>query len=206
MNKNIIAWGAGIAVVVIILYWWLKEQEIKEKNQSLNKKDKRIDELEVNNLHLIQELLKTNSTLPDIVKKQLVDLIANYEVKNAKIALEVRSIVRLIEAEEYEKAVMAIAKIIEVILKNKLAKQDDFKNRLVSKEGKKRRAVFNDYIEHAQSLNIITKGEYLIALGLKEYRNEEAHEIGVKRELNYNMGSILSGIELIVKFDNYQLN
>lgn len=205
-NRQIIITSVGIAVIIAVLVWWVKEQEIKENNKLLDEKDKRIQDLEVNNLHLIQELIKSSTSLPDIVKEQLIDLIYNYEIKNPKVAKELESVIRLVEAEEYEKAVMSITKIIEVILKDKLAKRQEFKIKLTKSDGKKRTAVFADYIEHAKEIRLFTKSEYNFALALKEYRNQEAHELAVKRELNYNMSSMLTGIELIVKCDSFQLN
>src|SRR5690606_12633431 len=129
-------------------------------------------QLEINNLRLIQELLKADLALPDIVKKQLLDLISRYEIRNPQIAVEISSVIKLIEIGEFEKGVMAIAKIIEDILKNKLQKREELKKQLTKPDGKKRRAVFADYIECAKEVGIFDKAETHFALGIKEYRNQ----------------------------------
>lgn len=205
-NKQAFFVGLGIGLIAIALLWWIKEQEILAKEKSLDEKDDRIQELELNNLTLIREILKQDTSLSQVVKDQLLDLISNYEIKNKKVADELKAIVNLIEIGEYEKSIMAITKIIEVILRNKFSKQPEFKKRLIKEDGRKRRAVFNDYIEHAQEFKLLTKSEYRYAVVLKDYRNEEAHELAVKRTLNYNVSSILTGIELIIKCDAISMN
>ena len=143
-NKQAFFVGLGIGLIALALFWWIKEQEILAKDKSLDEKDDRIQELELNNLTLIREILKQDTSLSQIVKDQLLHLISNYEIKNKNVADELKAVVSLIEIGEYEKAIMAITKIIEVILKNKLSKRPEFKKRLIKEDGRKRRAVVND--------------------------------------------------------------
>lgn len=206
MKNEKFLFGAGIAIGVLILLWWINEQKILAKDKLLDEKHGLIQDLEVNNLILMQEIIKREPSLPKVVIEQLLHLASNYETRNKKIAGELKSVVRLLEVQEYSKAVMSIAKIIEVILKNKLSKHPVFKQRLIKEDGKKRHAVFFDYLEHAKEYRLLNKSEYNFALAIKEHRNEEAHDLAIKRELNYNIGSILTGIELIIKCDAIQLN
>lgn len=214
MNKKELVIGAtGLALVVLIILWWLEHQDkekwkqaAKENEQATKDHDGYSRQLEINNLQLIKELLKADIALPDIIKKQLSDLILSYEIRNPQVAIEINSVIKLIEVEEFEKGVMAIAKIIENLLKGKLQKREELKTQLTTPDGKKRRAVFADYIACAEQVGIFNKAETHFALGIKEYRNEEAHIIGVKRQLNYNMSSILTGIELILKCDSFSFS
>lgn len=207
MKKENIAWGvAAMVVITLVLAWWLEHEEARRLKESLQTKDDAIKKLEVNNLQLIQEILKGNKDLPDLVKTQLLELITAYEIKNPKIAIEIASIVKLIEANELEKGVMAIAKIIENILKDKLNKHEELKKIISKPNGGKRRAVFADYVDCANKIGIYDKAETLFVLGIKEYRNQEAHQVGVRRKKNLNISSMLTGIELIIKTDSYQLD
>ncbi|OSZ79011.1 hypothetical protein CAP35_12400 [Chitinophagaceae bacterium IBVUCB1] len=212
-RKEIIIGAMSLALVAVVILWWLEQQDkekwkqvAKEKDQAAKDQEDYSRQLEINNLRLIQELLKADLALPDIVKKQLLDLITRYEIRNAQIAIEISSVVKLIEVGEFEKGVMAIAKIIENILKEKLQKREELMKTLTKPNGKKKRAVFADYIECAKQVGIFDKAEAHFALGIKEYRNEEAHVVGVKRQLNYNMSSILTGIELILKCDSFSFS
>lgn len=202
-KKDAIITIGAIALVVLILWWWIEHDKNIQLSALNQQRDSRIRDLEVNNLKLIRELLKGNKTLPDLVKKQLIDLLSSYEVHDPRIAAEIASVVRLIEAQEYEKGVMAIGKIIESILKRKLKKDDGFQSHLKNPDGKKRKDVFAEYIQYAGKIKIFTKAEQHFADSLREYRNEEAHQVGVRRRLNYNIGSMLTGIELIVKCEAY---
>lgn len=212
-KKDIVIGAAGITLIALVILWWLERQNKEKWMQVAKENDKEAKEqegysrqLEINNLRLIQEFLKADVALPDIVKKQLSDLISRYEIRNAQIAIEISSIIKLIEVGEFEKGVMVIAKIIENLLKNKLQKREELKKKLIKPDGKKRRAVFADYIECAKEVGIFNKAEAHFAFGIKEYRNEEAHIIGVKRQLNYNISSILTGIELILKCDSFSFS
>lgn len=206
MSKKAIYLIGASAIICIILLWWIKNQEIEKLKDESTNKDDYISELEANNFELINEILKTDKTLPDNVKEQIINLIEKYKIRNVKVAIELESVIKLIENGEYEKAVMSITKIIENILKDKFAKDENFQIHLKNENGKKRKAVFNEFIEYAKSIKILTKAECQFALGLKELRNEEAHELAVKREVNFNLGSILTAMELVIKCDNYSLS
>lgn len=202
MSKKVLFIVGATALICIILIWWLKNQEIKKINEASEEKDNFINELELSNFELINEILKTEKTLPDNVRNQVINLIEKYQIKDNKIAIELESVIKLIESGEYEKAVMSIAKIIENILKKKFEKDKEFNAHLINQDGKKRRAVFNEFIEYAKKIKLFSKAESQFALGLKELRNEEAHELAVKRKANFNLGSILTAIELVIKCDN----
>ncbi|MES2479458.1 MAG: hypothetical protein V4561_10240 [Bacteroidota bacterium] len=205
-ERNLLIGMGTVALVVVVLVWWLEHEENKKLKSLVESKNQDIQDLEINNLQLIQKLIKANPSMSDLVKDQLSDLITSYKVKNPKIAIEIGSVINLIEAEEFEKGVMAIAKIIENILKTKFQKDTSFKQHLINPDGKKRKAAFSEYIDYAEKAKILTKAETHFAQSLREYRNEEAHNLGVKRELNYNLGSMLTGIELMVKCDSYSQN
>ena len=192
-NKNLIL---GIAIVAtIILVWFILEDNRRLKDQNADKDDA-LREADSDKMKLINELLKiSNQKLPPEAERQLKELIMKYEVDNPSLAGEIKSILNLLENGEQEKAVASVSKIIENLLKDK------FKNAkgLMKKYKNKPFISFADMLDYAKEKKLLTKAEYNFAIGLKEFRNEEAHELNVRRETNWNISSVLLGIELIFK-------
>ncbi len=106
----------------------------------------------------------------------------------------------LIEAKQPTKAAFSLAKIVENLLEEKYSQNGDFKNFVQSKnKGKKRNPVFNDYLEYAKNQKLIGTDEFHFAKGLKEIRNQEGHELDVKKQDSWLATAFFTGIGLIMK-------
>jgi|GEM_PF-3181962 len=203
-NKNI-AIGATVIVVVIALLYWIEREKSKRLEEELNNENDYSKKLEIDNLKLIQTVLNQDSQVPKEIKEQLQELFVRYELKNLKIAKEITSIIKLIEGNQYEKAVMSIAKVIENLLKLKLTNHSELKKIAVKKDGNTRKPVFADYIKCAFNTNLFDEDDFQYAELLRKNRNKEAHEVGNENIKNYNLSSILTGITLIAKCENVEI-
>lgn len=194
MKKEHMLIGGGIIIAILLL--WLsfeiiEKNKLKENNLSL-KRDR---------LKLINEYLKIAKEIPSEIKSQIEKLVTDYEDLDEKVAKELLDVLNLIEQKMEPKAIAALAKIIENLLKDKFAKEilkgkysndGEFKS-------KKKKITFYKAIEYAKFTNFLSDHEYNLANLLKEYRNESSHELGVEFSKNWQTIAFLIGIEIVFK-------
>lgn len=216
-NNNGWIIGLGIAVGFVIL--WLaydrdkaykllekskkKENDLEKENQFLLRANNELVEV-VNeyeeNLSSLKEMIRNNDHLESEVKKKLVNLIDTYKGIDSKVSNELIAAMALIEAKQPTKAAFSLAKIVENLLEEKYSQNGEFKEFVKNKNsGKKRNPVFNDYLEYAKNQNLIESEEFHFAKGLKEIRNQEGHELDVKKHENWLATAFFTGIGLIFK-------
>jgi hypothetical protein len=159
-----------IAVVVII---WLL---IKGKE-----KDGKIEALEL--------LVKTNEALNNEIKAKLEELIQRHPDIDENISGELQQIAELLKIQQNTKAALALAKIIENLLKKLYETDDNFKTQF-----NKKKPGFHDYLKHAFEKGDISNQDFHLVAALKYIRNEEAHELNVKKEKSKLSACILAGI------------
>jgi hypothetical protein len=85
-----------------------------------------------------------------------------------------------------------MAKVIENLLKKIYKNDAGFKVRM----GKKR-PTFEDYLNYANEHKLISKEDFHHISIIKIYRNEEAHELDVKKEKSKVFSSMMSGFSII---------
>ena len=180
-NSN---FGAIIAITAGIIIVWLFIENDKKNNK----------------IRKLQKEINDNENLTNEIKKRLIDLIKNNKEIDPKIANELKQIVELLKIKQESTAIMKLAKIIEKLLKT-LYKGDLVLKELAKTKGRKTPA-FADYLEHANNLKIITKEDYHLLSIMKIIRNEEAHELDIKKEKSRIIASFISGIGLILRLFN----
>lgn len=218
-EKNNNGWIIGLGIAVGFVIIWLaydrnkayKLLEKSKKNEGDHKKANQIltsansELVEVvneyeENLTSLKEMIRNNDQLESEVKKKLVNLIDTYKGIDKKVSNELTAAMALIEAKQPTKAAFSLAKIVENLLEEKYSKNDSFKEYVKTKnKGKKRNPVFNDYLEYAKNQKVIGSDEFHFAKGLKEIRNEEGHELDVKKQDNWLATAFFTGIGLIMK-------
>jgi DNA mismatch repair ATPase MutS len=167
-----------VALGFIILWLFLDREEKKEEIAELK--------------HTIDE----NENLNEAIKKQLKDLIQNNQDIDPQIASELGQIAALIEIQHESGAILKLAKIIENLMGQLYKPDSNFKNWLKGKN--KPKAVFADYIEFAKLQNDIDPDDYHILGLMKNIRNEEAHQLDVKKDKTKILVSFVSGMSLIL--------
>ncbi len=200
-KDNLIIGGITLLVIAIIAYYLIekrkREDDLKEsldREKSISQENKvlkkMIDELKSE----VNEIIDNKDELPREIKNQLKNLIEEYKDIDEKVTNELLSVTALIEIKEETKAILSLAKIIENLLK-RIYKEDPE----LSSQTKGRHLNFSDYINHAHRNNILGKDEFHFLNGVREVRNEEAHEIGVRKERNILYTSMLIGVAIIIK-------
>lgn len=195
MKKEHLLFGGGLLVLAIVIYIIIErrkeEEDLLEKNrQNLSTENNMLKKHILNLNHEIKELIDTKEELPKEVKSKLKALVDEYKGIDEKMANELLSVNALLDMKEETTAVMKLAKIIENLLK-KIYKDDaDLRSN----------PRFVDLINHAKHKNLIEKEEYHFLNGIREIRNEEAHNLAVKKSKNIISSSLSIGIFMIFKF------
>lgn len=216
-NNN--GWVIGLGIAVGFLILWLaydrdkaykllekskkKEGDLEKENQILFSANTELVEVVheyEENLSSLKEMIRNNDQLEGEVKKKLTSLIDTYKGIDSKVSNELTAAMALIEAKQPTKAAFSLAKIVENLLEEKYSQNGEFKEFIKNKNnGKKRNPVFNDYLEYAKDQKLIEQDEFHFAKGLKEIRNQEGHELDVKKHENWIATAFFTGIGLIMK-------
>ncbi|UPT69949.1 MAG: hypothetical protein M0D53_12515 [Flavobacterium sp. JAD_PAG50586_2] len=152
-----------------------------------------------NKANKIKELKKDiddNEDLTKEIKQKLTELIENNLEVEPKIANELTQISALIEIKQDNSAVLKLAKIIENLL-IELYKNDP-KVKEIAKKNNRKNPVFADYIEHGRNENIISSEDYHQLSVLKIIRNEEAHQLDIKKDKSRIVSPFICGVALVL--------
>lgn len=216
-NQQAIIFGVGFAlgfIMLLLIFQKKKAYELLEKskkknddlltdNQILLDANKElvniVNEYE-ENLVSFKKFIENNNQLEEEVKKNLTKLVDKYKGIDNKVSNELKAAMSLIDAQQPTKAAFSLAKIVENLLCEKYALDGEFKEFVkTNNNGKKKTPVFNDYLEYAKNQNHIGPEEYHFAKGLKEIRNQEGHDLDVKKNESWMATAIFTGIGLIMK-------
>lgn len=167
----------AVAAGFIILWLFIE----REKNR------KRIGEL--------QNRLDESEELTLDIKRKLVELINANDKVDPALASELGQIVALLEIKQEETAILKLAKIIENLLKELYKTNPDFKTYTKTLKSK---VVLADYLEFAKSQGLFSKEDYHLLLLLKMFRNEEAHELNIKKERSRIVAVFIAGLSLVL--------
>jgi hypothetical protein len=110
--------------------------------------------------------------------------------------LTLTQIITFLNIKQDATALMKLAKVIENLLLELYGKDEELKAKV--KADKRKKAVFADYLEHAKSKGLIGKEDYHLIAVLKEIRNEEAHELGVVKEVTRAAAALVAGIGVVI--------
>lgn len=199
MNRQTMATnGSGILVIGALI--WRLACELNEKR----KLQASIGKLKSDQLKLIDEYLKVATTIPFDIKIQINDLATDYALSDPQVAAELREVVQLIDQEMEVKAIAALAKVIENLLKETyaasiLASQYSNAEEFVEK---KRRLVFAKLVDYAKTHKLLSDYEHALLNLLRELRNKASHELNVCIGKNWQTIAFLTGIEIIIKIKN----
>jgi hypothetical protein len=146
-----------------------------------------------NDIRNLRASIENGESIDHTVIAKLDELIAVYEPINGRVSIELLSVKKLIEVDEPSKATFALVKVIENQLKERCEADPAFaipSGRFVT---------FNDYLNHALHQGYIDKEEFNFAKGLKDLRNQEAHEVDVQKEKGLMQCAMLLGVGMILK-------
>jgi hypothetical protein len=211
MNKNAITYIVVFVTVLAFIAWYLDRERWKnrankaaqERDQANRKNMRLFAENQIIRQQMLQmyddivelrEALAKGDAIESSMLKKLSELINIYKDIDAKVSGELASTMKLLEADEPIKATFTLAKVVENLLKDKFQNDSEF-HRFI--EGRMPR--FADYLNYAERTGLIGKEERSFAMGLKEIRNQEGHELDVKKDKGIAQTAILFGIGMITK-------
>jgi len=120
------------------------------------------------------------------VRQRLKVLMDSETDVDPAVAKELQSIHALLEIKEPTKAALALAKIIETLLKQLYSSDEAFQK-------SKSRLTFADYLKHALDQRIISEEDYHLVSVLRVIRNQEAHELDLKKEPSRIVAAFVAG-------------
>lgn len=144
----------------------------------------------------LQREIERNKSLGKQVQKMLLDLIEQNKTVNPSLANELTQIITLLNVRQDTTALMKLAKVIENLLKEFYGKDEEFLAKV--KAQKRRKPVFADYLDHAHAMKIISKEDFHLLSVLREIRNEEAHENGVRKEVTRMAAAFVAGVGVVM--------
>jgi hypothetical protein len=153
-----------------------------------NNKTKKIKELKKD--------IDENEDLTKEIKQKLTELIENNLEVEPKIASELTQISALIEIKQDNSAVLKLAKIIENLLIELY--KGDIKVKEIAKQNNRKNPVFADYIEHGRNEKVISSEDYHQLSVLKIIRNEEAHQLDIKKDKSRIVSPFICGVGLVL--------
>lgn len=197
---------AGALIVAGLIKYWLATdrkrvmQLLEDKNEEnifLESSNKRLVSTigeHQKNLNELKSLIEETKDIDHVLKNKITQLIDTYKGIDTKVSNELTAAMALINAKQPTKAVFAMAKIVENLLKEKYSNDPNFKS-----FSKSKKPSFHDFLDYAKHQGEIDPEEFHFAKGLKEIRNEEGHELDVKKAANLIHTALFSGIGLILK-------
>ena len=196
INKNQVVILGGIAIAVLVI--WLVAQS--SKNKKLKNEN---DFLRESNRIIIEEMLENTDDIPKDVKEQLERLVLEYESLAPKVSKELVDVLKLLNNGMSAKALSAMSKIVEVLLKEKYGpKKSDAKYKDLTDEAfeKKRKSFsFAKAIKLASENNLLSQIECDLLDILRGYRNEETHTFVEDGEKNWKQIAFLTALEVVFK-------
>lgn len=132
-----------------------------------------------------------NRRLNQDVRQRLKDLLLSSQDIDPQVAQELMQISALLEIKQETKAILSLAKIIENLLKQ-LYKDDP---ELLAKT---KSPGFADYLQYAKDKNVISAEDFHLISVLRIIRNEEAHELNVKKDQSRIAAAFVAGIAFVL--------
>lgn len=126
------------------------------------------------------------------VREQLLQLLQSDINLDPEIKAELLSIAELLKIEQETKAVFSLAKIIENLLRKYYETNEIFL-------AKKNTTTFTNLLEFAKEDKLISLEEFHLLNLLRVIRNQEGHEVNVKKEKSKILVKMTTGISFIIK-------
>jgi ribonuclease HII len=165
-----VLWIAAGFVILVLLYL------VQKKTGEIKELKAQIDE---------------SKELTHDVRHRLLDLLKSNRDIDPQVAQELTQICALLEIQQDTKAILSLAKIIEKLLRELYQDDPDLLAR-------KKTPSFADYLEHARDKEVISKEDFHLISVLRLIRNEEAHELAIKKEHSRIVAVFIAGIAFVL--------
>jgi hypothetical protein len=177
-------WLKGFAAVAVIIIVWLLFDRWRKSTE--------ISRLKIE--------IQDNKYITEDIKRRLMDLVSKNKDLDPDLSDELMKISALIEIKQETKAIAGLAKVIENLLKRLYDDDPEFKIRMA--QSNRSKPTFTDYIDFAKEKKVISPEDYHLVSLLRMIRNEESHELNVKKEHSRIIASFIAGITFILTLTN----
>jgi hypothetical protein len=138
--------------------------------------------------------MKKTSSIPQSAREHLEELKKTYSNVNSDIAAELCIVLEMLDRGNEAIAIEKLTKIIENILKTRLA--------AIEQNSKKKTLM--EMIKDAVNFKIISKRTAAFADALRAVRNEEAHELNVQLTPAQAVLCVLAGVSILLELSATQ--
>lgn len=180
----------GLLLLIIVtggfLYFYFKWKEEQKKN----------DKLQEDNLRLVLDSIQQNPILSTEIKRQLVNLVNQYQNIDSTVANEIIQAMDLIEKGQTENAIENLVKIIGHLLEVHYQNDMGFKSWL--KKEKKKLDLFG-LLTYCKFENKISEIEYQFFLAIKKIRDKEVHTLDLKIDDYLNVSGLITAVGGVMK-------
>lgn len=144
----------------------------------------------------LQREIEANKELGRQIQRMLLDLIEQNKTVNPALANEITQIIALLNINQDTSALLKLAKVVENLLKELYQDDPALKEKL--KAQKRRKPQFADLLDHAKEQYVINAEDYHLLAVLKSIRNEEAHDMDVKKEVTRMAAAFVAGVATVM--------
>jgi hypothetical protein len=188
MNWKNVAMALGAILLLAVTWAFINdERKLVLQGRAIAKLQDENKKLKIAYLGLLEKVLRLENKLTPDVMKELSLLKEKAQILDQLVHIELESVIKLVNEGHGEKAVMDLAKIIENVLKLKAEKEGVFK----------KKPTLNNLLEHAGVSNWLNPEEIAVANHLRNLRNEESHQLAVRKPSHEIGFAIFGGIKLI---------
>lgn len=212
--KGKLGWIIGAIVVIGFALLMIDRNQKKKENDDLRDQN---DDLSDENTKLqlalleaqkyvgeISEVIESDDEIDFKVRAKLRKLVDQYESIDPLVSKELKVAINLIKAKEHSQATFSLTKIVENLLKDKYSEDQNFLSFISEKYGRRIRSPhFHHFLEYAQVSGDFEKEESHFAKGIKEFRNQVAHNLGTQKSNSLIHTAMYASLCLIFKLGGF---
>jgi hypothetical protein len=180
----------GGLIAALLIFAWIalsEKQKSKLKDKVIQKLAQQNHQLKLAYVELLEKILAFESKITPDVLKDLEELKEKARYLDELVHVELSEVVDLVKNGKGEKAVRDLGKIIENVLRMRAEKDENFK----------KKPTLHNLIEHAGVCNWLNSSEVSVANHIRDLRNEESHQLAVRKPSHEIGFAIFGGIKLI---------
>ncbi len=188
MKFSDILTGLALFLALVFAYAFFSERKRREYAEKIMRKlegEKR--ELELAYFDLLERVLELEKKMTPDIQTELTELKRKAGQLDEAVHIELSGVLDQVQAGKHEKATRDLGKIVENLLKQKIATDASFKAN----------KTLNNMLDHALNCQWINKADHALGKLLRDHRNKESHELAVKEPNHVNGLLLFGGIKLV---------
>ena len=190
-NRNTNIMLILVVTAILVAFYLYNETE---------KKEKRIRVLEEDKYRLLIDSLNRNPDLSDEIRKQLEELITQFENTDKRISNELAQALQLFQIGQHENAIEDLAKIMEYLLGKYYTNQNEYRTWL---KKDKKQSTFHNLLIYCKEDKKIDDIEFHFFSGIKAIRNKEDHTLDFNLDEYLTLSGFIAALGGICKMASF---